>query len=262
MHCLRAVIIWQCVWRKWESIMFHLTFLTCYLHIFPLFISIFSFSCAIPIQQDEVAVTGGRGRSQRRVVKYNSRGESDLMPRLLEGRWHHACGYFTDSENEIVSRLLWISEKGKGQGRGFKLVYCNSNLSHDSWPLFQVYIVTGGKGGNRGSIDLKTTEILKGQRGWKKTRNLPSGRHGLRGATLDNRFFVSGGCAGKCNGSRKTRNGDCTFFDDLLEYNSDTGKWKVVGSLQKPRGFHAMTVVTEFSAYLLEYVRCNSESWI
>ena len=76
------------------------------LHIFPLFISVFSFSCAIPIQQDEVAVTGGRGRSQRRVVKYNGRGEADLMPRLLEGRWHHACGYFTDSENEIVSRLL------------------------------------------------------------------------------------------------------------------------------------------------------------
>ena len=102
--------------------------------------------------------------------------------------------------------------------------------------------------------------MLKGQRGWKKTRNLPSGRHGLRGATVDNRFFVSGGCAGKCNRSRKIRNGDCTFFDDLLEYNSETGKWKVVGNLQKPRGFHAMTVVTEFSAFLPEYVHCTSES--
>ena len=253
--------------------MFHLTFLVCYLHIFPLFISIFSFSCAIPIQQDEVAVTGGRGRSQRRVVKYNSRGESDLMPRLLEGRWHHACGYFTDSENEIVSRLFIVKlRKGKGKSmevhrsmmsfhtftfsNWFGLLY----LIFISWPLFQVYIVTGGKGGNRGSKDIKTTEILKGQRGWKKTRNLPSGRHGLRGATVDNRFFVSGGCAGKCNRSRKIRNGDCTFFDDLLEYNSETGKWKAVGNLQKPRGFHAMTVVTEFSAFLPEYVHCISES--
>ena len=110
MHCLGAVIIYltMCMAKmgKYNVSPYLFNLLSALLHIFPLFISIFSFSCAIPIQQDEVAVTGGRGRSQRRVVKYNSRGESDLMPRLLEGRWHHACGYFTDSENEIVSRLL------------------------------------------------------------------------------------------------------------------------------------------------------------
>ena len=50
--------------------------------------------------------------------------------------------------------------------------------------------------------------------------------------------------------------GDCTFFDDILEFDPLTGKWKKVAKMTKKRSAHALSTI-QFESGL-----CNSGSFL
>ena len=63
-----------------------------------------------------------------------------------------------------------------------------------NWQSIQTYIVTGGRDDNI-SKDIASTEILRkiGGTSWQTAASLPTGRHCIRGVSLDDgRFIVAG----------------------------------------------------------------------
>ena len=62
-----------------------------------------SYSCAIE-DDDYVVLTGGTGTDINSLVtRYNVEGEATSLPSLNTGRYHHACGTFTNADQETVS---------------------------------------------------------------------------------------------------------------------------------------------------------------
>jgi len=94
-------------------------------------------------------------------------------------------------------------------------------------------LVTGGV--SKRKTLLSSTELLVGlgnARAWRKIQKpLPSARYGLRGANIDNKIFMTGGST-----SARTRE----FQDDILQFNSDTETWELVGKMLEPRWLHAV----------------------
>ena len=118
-------------------------------------------ACSIQLE-NSVIVTGGHTRStdvsHGRVQEYNLQGSVARLPDLNTGRRNHACGHYIHN----------------GQ---------------------TVFIVAGGHGINKGSPTnrLDSTEILtRGESQWRDAGKLPSPRNGLRGATIDGNFLVTG----------------------------------------------------------------------
>ena len=110
-----------------------------------------------------------------RVIRYKSSGEFEDLPSMNTLRQDHACGHFTNVEEEIVSRYLVAIDN----------------------TICQVYIVSGGYSG---SSNLASTETLmkNGGTAWQPVKDLPSGRVGLAGVGLDHgRFIVTGGLYGQ-----------------------------------------------------------------
>ena len=126
----------------------------------------FSDACAINLGSS-VILTGG-WYTLTTVSQYNEAGWEKDLPTLQTGRWNHGCAYFNNDAGSKVSSI-------------------NSNY----YPLitFQTMLVTGGYGRAR----LSSTELLVGTASaWVFTGELPSPRHGLRGATIDNMVLMTG----------------------------------------------------------------------
>merc|ERR1712098_808306 len=82
----------------------------------------------------------------------------------------------------------------------------------------------------------QTTEILiEGASKWKFVGNLPTGRHHLKGASLNNRIFMLGGIGFVDIGRSKP-------LDDVLEFNIETEKWKEVANMKRARKYLAVDV--------------------
>ena len=65
----------------------------------------FRYACAIADEvTNTVILTGGfLDETGHRVSRYNRNGWiSPDLPNLNEGRWHHACGIFVDSQSNTV----------------------------------------------------------------------------------------------------------------------------------------------------------------
>ena len=62
---------------------------------------IFRSACAIDLQ-DRVVVTGGYGPIAT-VQVYTSEGPQEQLPSLQTPRSSHACAYFLDSQDRVVS---------------------------------------------------------------------------------------------------------------------------------------------------------------
>ena len=121
---------------------------------------------------DQVVITGGNGGGQNglsRVQAYTVGGSKERLAELNRPRRAHACGYFYNGNNLVITLLLIFNI--------IILVFS------------QVYLVAGGY--HIGELD--STELLtEGASAWVFSGVLPSVRRGLRAATLDNKLIVIG----------------------------------------------------------------------
>ena len=60
----------------------------------------FRFACSVGLEEN-VTIFGGYD-SKNTVSVYNSNGWVEDLANLSTGRYHHACGYFTDSSGQMV----------------------------------------------------------------------------------------------------------------------------------------------------------------
>jgi len=162
--------------------------------------------CSIQTSETSMVLTGGDGTLEL-VTQHTGLGQgeggvvSEEMPSLITGRKYHACGSY--------------QKDGK-----------------------QMLIVTGGFfGGKRGHVE--TTEVFDfslGSEGtWREGGPLPTGRNGLRGATIGGVFHVCGGYS---------KNLDLT---DILSWDSVTESWTMVGEMRTKREYHAVLEVSKES---------------
>ena len=70
-------------------------------NIYTVIMFIFRSACAIDLQ-DRVVVTGGYGPIAT-VQVYTSEGPQEQLPSLQTPRSSHACAYFLDSQDRVVS---------------------------------------------------------------------------------------------------------------------------------------------------------------
>ena len=166
---------------------------------------IFSDACSINIGSS-VLLTGGR-YSLNRVSEYSETGYVRDLPRLLQGRYRHGCSYFENEEGTKVD--------------------IDSNSSRVI--IFQTFLVAGGYNNDN---DLSSTELLRTNAvSWILTGDLPSPRHGLRGANIDQRVIMTGGVHGD-------------GLDEVLEYKPNTREWSLVGQMLARRSYHGVSVVS------------------
>ena len=54
---------------------------------------------------DTVVVTGGYGEAGNRVQVYNMLGSVERLPNMTISRYWHACAYYIDNNDNIVSKM-------------------------------------------------------------------------------------------------------------------------------------------------------------
>ena len=123
-------------------------------------------ACAINLGSS-VILTGRVHSPRTTVSQYNEAGWVRDLPPLQQGRYDHACSYYSNAEGTKVD---------------IDIKYC-------SIIIFQTMLVTGGYD----DIKLSSTELLvETASAWVFTGELPSPLYALRGANIDNRVFVTG----------------------------------------------------------------------
>jgi len=120
-------------------------------------------ACGVEVD-DTFIITGGRDYyapdgTLNSVVRYNSQGESEVLPSLTVGRCWHACASYLNSNGKLV------------------------------------VLVTGGvRVFNRGKGKFHySTELMVDFKPWRPAANLGFPIYALRAATLDNKVFLFGG---------------------------------------------------------------------
>jgi len=119
-------------------------------------------ACGVEVD-DTFIITGGRDYDApdyalNSVVRYNSQGESEVLPSLTVRRLNHACTSYLNGDRK------------------------------------RVVLVTGGyRGIGTAGGSLDSTELMVDFKPWRPSANLPSTRVGLRAASLDNKVFLFGG---------------------------------------------------------------------
>ena len=130
--------------------------------IFPLKYEVYD-PCAIQLD-DQVILTGGVVKLDGNtfilslVNAYSNQGliEDETLPNLRQGRYHHGCGHYVNSDNVLV------------------------------------YLVTGGF--NYDKNVLSSTEILiSGEDTWVETGKLPTPTALLNGVSFNNKIIMTGG---------------------------------------------------------------------
>jgi len=116
-------------------------------------------ACGVEVD-DTFIITGGEDDSApdwalNSVVRYNSQGESEVLPSLTVRRRNHACASYLN-----------------GDGK-------------------RIILVTAGY--NSGAGELDSTELMVDFKPWRPAANLPSPRYALQAASLDNKVFLFGG---------------------------------------------------------------------
>jgi len=146
---------------------------------------------------DYVVITGGLNGYSTTVAAYNDYGDRrDLQP-LVEGRGFHGCGHYIDNDGNMV------------------------------------YLVTGGAIDD--STDTVTTELSINEEPWfiSPTGNLQTPRHGMKGVSLNNKIFMTGGWEFG------------TTYDalgEVLQWDIYLNEWFNISSII-PRFFHSVSVL-------------------
>jgi len=147
-----------------------------------------------------VVITGGYDGFSATVAAYDDSGFLYYLPSLLEGRALHGCGHYIDDDGNMV------------------------------------YLVTGGviyNGTNE--VDTVTTELSINEGAWSIAPfgNLPTPRHGLRGISLNNNVFMTGGWEWG------------TTYDalgEVLQWDIYFNEWIKISDIA-PRFFHSVSVL-------------------
>merc|ERR1711913_177554 len=103
----------------------------------------------------------------------------------------------------------------------------------------QVFMVAGGyaREGFDYSLTASTEVLTSGADTWVLSTPLPSPRKGLRGVTVDNNIFMTGGLA-------YDDDDEDILWDDILWWKDEEGSWAVKHtSMQYDRAYHAATSV-------------------
>ena len=115
-----------------------------------------------------MVLTGGRF-TLTTVSQYNEAGWVRDLPELQQGRRYHGCSSYNNDEGTKV---------------GIDINYYSTII------IFQTFLVSGGYSG---SDNLSSTELLvESSSAWVYTGSLPSPRHALRGANIDNKVLMTG----------------------------------------------------------------------
>merc|ERR1719471_1059277 len=114
--------------------------------------------------EDTFIITGGHdfdvpNWAFNSVVRYNSQGESEVLPSLTVRRFSHACASYLN-------------------GDGKRIILVTGGANTETWPM-------------------DSTELMVDLKPWRPAANLPSPRSGLRAASLDNKVFLFGGRKGR-----------------------------------------------------------------
>ena len=161
-----------------------------------------SLSCGIDdVERSQLILTGGLHRG-RDVDIYRLEGHDTRMPSLHTGRHSHGCaGYY---------RQVYEGVKGL------------------------VLVVTGGL--NSLNRSLVSTEMFQfnADRDWNYVSSLPGPVTGLRGVTIDNRIFMTGGYNNNAGGVSRR---------DVLRYDVGQDQWVHVGDMRTPRAEHAVSPI-------------------
>ena len=96
----------------------------------------------------------------------------------------------------------------------------------------QVVIVAGGYDSSDRNLDsTETLDLSSSGAQWNlRTGKLPSRRWGLRGVTLANIFYVSGGYDG-------------SYLDSIVAWTDATEEWTRAGTLTTARHYHAVASI-------------------
>jgi hypothetical protein len=168
--------------------------------------------CSIQLSADTIVLTGGWD-TESLVTEHSGLGTGGEvttreLPALLTPRWDHACGVYTVGGTQV--------------GR---------------WPFlpdspFQMLIVTGGSDGQR--LAVEAVEVMAHPAGsWREAAPLPTGRWGLRGASLASVFHVSGG-----------KDSGFNYLDEILAWDPVSETWSLAGHLATARDYHGVTEVS------------------
>ena len=91
--------------------------------------------------------------------------------------------------------------------------------------------MTGGH--DSGRERLSSTEVYKEGRAWREAGELPGARQALRGVSLGDRLFMTGG--------KDPSDSDLT---SVLVWQPDTESWLPAGNMAEGRRHHAVTAVS------------------
>ena len=96
----------------------------------------------------------------------------------------------------------------------------------------QVLLVTGGYNGDF----LESTEVLALPGGrWREAGALPSGREGLRGASLQGVLYLTGGSE------------LATDTAEIPSWEPEAEQWELAGNMLHTRFFHSLTMLPLFA---------------
>merc|ERR1711970_1493771 len=154
-----------------------------------------SYSCGIPdMSSNSIIITGGDNALDQ-VTRYDEEGFVEDLPSLLVGRTDHGCGSFIRSDGNMV---LLISG-------GFDGVFTM----------------------------LSSTEMLvHGSAAWTPGTPLPQARQGIKGVTVDNRLYMTGGM-----------NEDGELTDEILEWRDYEEEWGLGVWMEFPKAGHAASTI-------------------
>jgi len=144
-----------------------------------------------------VVITGGFNGFVRTVAAYDENGNRNPLPSLVEGRAHHGCGHYIDGSGDMV------------------------------------YLVTGGV--VSASNNTVTTELSINEGPWStvSSGDLPTPRHALKGISLNNQVFMTGGWEWDSTGDA---------LGDVLQWDISSQKWILKSSIMT-RFFHSVSVL-------------------
>jgi len=151
--------------------------------------------CVINLDEDNRIVIPGGSIGKKTVTLYDNDYSAHELPLLNEGRDSHGCGSFINNQNKLV------------------------------------LIVAGGL--NRGRNPLSSTEMFVGldAEAWIMGEPLPSPRHGARGVSIGNDFYLTGG-------KKAPR-----YLKEILKLNDEGTNWIKIGTMKYGSSYHGVSVV-------------------